>query len=170
MDNDNDGPPPSPQMAANQNQLAITLLNNLLSMQGIENSILSQQSTTPTSPTSSQPSYNPQLLLEQQIKLTQLQQLQQLQSQIFQQQVPFSLITFFVPFFQIAYFLLLRSPLSVVNLLWHPSSTAPDLRIINLKINISSPVYKLQVPSHAVYLSLYFFLRNYLFFFFRSFR
>lgn len=32
-------------------------------------------------------SYNPGLLLEQQYKLTQLQQLQQLQNQIFQQQV-----------------------------------------------------------------------------------
>jgi hypothetical protein len=56
-------------------QLNMDLLGNLISMQGIEN-----QSPTPHT------TYNPQLLLEQQFKLTQLQQLQQLQNQIFQQQ------------------------------------------------------------------------------------
>jgi hypothetical protein len=49
----------------------------LMHMQGIDT----------TTPVSSQSSYNPQSLLEQQFKLTQLQQLQQLQNQIFQQQV-----------------------------------------------------------------------------------
>ncbi|KAF5381254.1 hypothetical protein D9615_008394 [Tricholomella constricta] len=58
-------------------ELSMDMLNNLMSMQGIE--------SQPTSPTS--PQYNPQSLLEQQFKLTQLQQLQQLQNQIFQQQI-----------------------------------------------------------------------------------
>lgn len=105
MDNHihSDSPPPppsspSPHMSVPQNQLAMSLLNNLLQMQGLENTILNQQNTPGTtppasSPNTAQPSYNPQLLLEQQIKLTQLQQLQQLQNQIFQQQV-----TFFFPF------------------------------------------------------------------------
>jgi hypothetical protein len=89
---DDDDAPPSPPMSTPQNQLAISLLNNLLQMQGLENTILNQQNTNTSpspssSPSTTQPSYNPQLLLEQQIKLTQLQQLQQLQSQIFQQQV-----------------------------------------------------------------------------------
>jgi hypothetical protein len=57
-------------------QLNMDLLENMMSMQGIEN----QSPTT-------QATYNPQLLLEQQFKLAQLQQLQQLQNQIFQQQV-----------------------------------------------------------------------------------
>ena len=149
MDNHNDAPPPSPSMSAPQNQLAMSLLNNLLQMQGLENTILNQQSTatTPPSTSSSSPSttqaaYNPQLLLEQQIKLTQLQQLQQLQSQIFQQQVLFLPIMRFI----VIYSFRVRSPLSVVNLLLRLSSTLRDLRIINLMINISLPVYKLQVP------------------------
>ncbi|KAG6873664.1 hypothetical protein C0995_012598 [Termitomyces sp. Mi166 len=56
--------------------LNVDMLNNLMSMQGIE--------SAPTSPTS--PQYNAQALLEHQFKLAQLQQLQQLQNQIFQQQ------------------------------------------------------------------------------------
>ena len=79
----------------------MSLLNNIIQMQGLENSIAmssspssnnpasSSSNTTTTGPSnssSSPPSYNPQLL-EQQIKLSQLQQLQQLQNQIFQQQV-----------------------------------------------------------------------------------
>jgi hypothetical protein len=99
MDNHNDccpSPPPQP-MSSPQNQLTLNLLNNLLQMQGLDNSIVNQQQPTAASPSTSQPtspsgtttsSYNPQLL-EQQIKLTQLQQLQQLQNQIFQQQVLF---------------------------------------------------------------------------------
>lgn len=74
-------------MSAPQNQLAISLLNNLLQMQGLENAQSTATTPTSSSPSTAQPSYNPQLLLEQQIKLTQLQQLQQLQNQIFQQQV-----------------------------------------------------------------------------------
>ncbi|GLB42027.1 hypothetical protein LshimejAT787_1100420 [Lyophyllum shimeji] len=67
-----------PSMPQNVNpQLSMDMLNNLMSMQGIE--------SQPTSPTS--PHYNPQTLLEQQFKLTQLQQLQQLQNQILQQQI-----------------------------------------------------------------------------------
>ncbi|KAG6864998.1 hypothetical protein C0991_005733 [Blastosporella zonata] len=58
-------------------QLSMDMLNNLMSMQGIET-----QTASPTSPT-----YNAQTLMEQQFKLTQLQQLQQLQNQIFQQQI-----------------------------------------------------------------------------------
>ncbi|RDB30824.1 hypothetical protein Hypma_005795 [Hypsizygus marmoreus] len=58
-------------------QLAMDMLGNMMQMQGIES-----QNNTPASP-----SYNPQSLLEQQFKLTQLQQLQQLQNQIFQQQI-----------------------------------------------------------------------------------
>lgn len=116
MDKDNDGSPPP--MSAPQNQLAINLLNNLLQMQGLENTILAQQTaaTTPatspsSSPSTTQAAYNPQLLLEQQIKLTQLQQLQQLQSQIFQQQVLFSIWPFFIQLLTIR----VRLPLSVVN-------------------------------------------------------
>ena len=105
-------PPQSPN-----SQMTMSLLNNLIQMQGLENSIAQQQvagsmsqstsssspssssnnpgssNTTSTAPaSSSSPSsnstYNPQML-EQQIKLSQLQQLQQLQNQIFQQQVMF---------------------------------------------------------------------------------
>jgi len=105
-------PPQSPN-----SQLTMSLLNNLIQMQGLENSIAQQQlagsmpqpssSSSPSSssnnpgssstistapPSSSSPSsnssYNAQML-EQQIKLSQLQQLQQLQNQIFQQQVMF---------------------------------------------------------------------------------
>ncbi|KAG6808582.1 hypothetical protein H0H92_003648 [Tricholoma furcatifolium] len=65
---------PSPM---NPPQLGMDMLNNLMSMQGIES-----QAQTPSSP-----QYNSQQLLEQQFKLTQLQQLQQLQNQIFQQQI-----------------------------------------------------------------------------------
>ena len=150
MDNHIDSPtsPPSPPMSAPQNQLAMSLLNNLLQMQGLENTMLNQQNsaTTPPTTTSSSPSttYNPQLLLEQQIKLTQLQQLQQLQNQIFQQQV---LVLPHSSFYsKILTYFQHRSLLSVANLLSHLSSTLPDLRIINLKINMSLPVYRPQVP------------------------
>ncbi|KAG5646772.1 hypothetical protein DXG03_002460 [Asterophora parasitica] len=70
-------------------ELSMDMLNNLMSMRGIE--------AQPTSPTS--PQYNPTSILEQQFKLTQLQQLQQLQNQIFQQQVRWgvlSLRSFFI--------------------------------------------------------------------------
>ena len=114
---------PSPLMSGTQNQLAMSLLNNLLQMQGLENTMLNQQNSTPppssSSPNTTQPSYNPQLLLEQQIKLTQLQQLQQLQNQIFQQQVLFFP---FQPHSSFGYLLFeFRSLLSVVNLLFRPS-------------------------------------------------
>ncbi|KAG6868533.1 hypothetical protein C0993_001421 [Termitomyces sp. T159_Od127] len=66
----------SMRLPSNQS-LNLDLLNNLIAMQGIE--------SAPTSPTS--PRYNAQTLLEHQFKLTQLQQLQQLQNQIFQQQI-----------------------------------------------------------------------------------
>lgn len=58
--------------------LDMDLLGNLMAMQGMETqaALMSNQ----------QAPYNPQALLEQQFKLTQLQQLQQLQNQIFQQQ------------------------------------------------------------------------------------
>lgn len=83
-----ESPPPSPPMSAPQNQLAMSLLNNLLQMQGLESTILNQQNTaTPSTTSSSSTTQASHLLLEQQIKLTQLQQLQQLQNQIFQQQV-----------------------------------------------------------------------------------
>ena len=58
--------------------LDMDVMGNFMSMQGIE----SQQGLSPT-----QAPYNPQMLLEQQFKVTQLQQLQQLQNQIFLQQV-----------------------------------------------------------------------------------
>lgn len=59
-------------------QLTMEMLGSMMQIQGIES-----QTTSPTSP---QP-FNPQSMLEQQFKLTQLQQLQQLQNHIFQQQV-----------------------------------------------------------------------------------
>jgi hypothetical protein len=59
-------------------QVNMDLLGNLMTAQGIEGQ-----------PNPSQ-QYTPQLLLEQQFKLTQLQQLLQLQNQIFQQQVRLS--------------------------------------------------------------------------------
>lgn len=59
-------------------RLDMELLGNLMAMQGIEGQPGSNHQ---------QPQYTPQLLLEQQFKLSQLQQLQQLQHQIFQQQV-----------------------------------------------------------------------------------
>jgi hypothetical protein len=59
-------------------RLDMELLGNLMAMQGIEGQ---------PGPNHQHPQYTPQLLLEQQFKLTQLQQLQQLQHQIFQQQV-----------------------------------------------------------------------------------
>ncbi len=89
----------SPSMNSQQPQLMMTsatmpsqmdmeMLGNLMSLQGINspNDIsqrppLSPQFSTNTGATS------PQLLMEQQFKLAQLQQLQQLQNQIFQQQV-----------------------------------------------------------------------------------
>jgi hypothetical protein len=117
-------PPQSPN-----SQLTMSLLNNLIQIQGLENSIAQQQlagsmpqpssssspsssnnlgssSTTSTAPASSSSpssnsSYNPQML-EQQIKLSQLQQLQQLQNQIFQQQV----MNFFLEFIFLFFFFL----------------------------------------------------------------
>ncbi|PBK78029.1 hypothetical protein ARMSODRAFT_946887 [Armillaria solidipes] len=89
----------SPSMNSQQPQLMMTsatmpsqmdmeMLGNLMSLQGIN----SPNDISPTSP--SQPQFNtntgatsPQLLMEQQFKLAQLQQLQQLQNQIFQQQI-----------------------------------------------------------------------------------
>jgi hypothetical protein len=58
--------------------LDMDVVGNFMTMQGIEG----QQPLSP-----SQAAYNPQALLEQQFKATQLQQLQQLQNQIFLQQV-----------------------------------------------------------------------------------
>ncbi|KII87598.1 hypothetical protein PLICRDRAFT_54681 [Plicaturopsis crispa FD-325 SS-3] len=59
-------------------QIQTEILGNMMAMQGVDG----QQSLSPQSQYSS-----PQLLLEQQFKLNQLQQLQQLQNQIFQQQI-----------------------------------------------------------------------------------
>lgn len=68
------------QPSSNTNMpLDMDLLGNLMGMQGIE--------TQAAMMSNQQAPYNPQVLLEQQFKLTQLQQLQQLQNQIFQQQV-----------------------------------------------------------------------------------
>jgi hypothetical protein len=58
--------------------LDMDVMGNFMAMQGIE----AQQALSP-----SQGPYNPQMLLEQQFKVTQLQHLQQLQNQIFLQQV-----------------------------------------------------------------------------------
>lgn len=69
-----------------RSQINMDLLGSLMQMQGID----SPSSATMSPQTSS---YNPQLMLEQQFKLSQLQQLQQLQNQIFQQQA--SIIIFF---------------------------------------------------------------------------
>jgi hypothetical protein len=66
--------PVNPQLNLN-NQLE--LLGNMMALQGMDSAANLSQ-------------YNPQLLLEQHVKLTQLQQLQQLQNHIFQQQVSVS--------------------------------------------------------------------------------
>lgn len=63
---------------SNMSNLEMDALGNFMAMQGIE---------SPPALSPSQAPYNPQVLLEQQIKVTQLQQLQQLQNQIFMQQV-----------------------------------------------------------------------------------
>jgi hypothetical protein len=70
----------SSSMNVNNTNLSMDMdvVSNFMAMQGIEG----QQPLSP-----SQTSYNPQALLEQQFKVTQLQQLQQLQNQIFLQQV-----------------------------------------------------------------------------------
>lgn len=87
--------PASPSSSAGQapqspnTQLTMNLLNNLLQIQGLENSIVQGSSSQGSSANSTSPA-NPfpnHVMLEQQIKLSQLQQLQQLQNQIFQQQV-----------------------------------------------------------------------------------
>ncbi len=85
---------PLPQ-SPNNSQLNMSLINNLIQMQGLENSIIQQQLSTASSSSAGQnastqsprAAYNSQLLLEHQIKMAQLQQLQHLQKQIFQQQV-----------------------------------------------------------------------------------
>ncbi|KAH9478726.1 hypothetical protein JR316_0009186 [Psilocybe cubensis] len=79
------------------NALAMNLLQNLMQIQGLENNIVQQQLSSSIIPgagsgpnTTQVPqtfTNNSALLLEQQIKLSQLQQLQQLQNQIFQQQI-----------------------------------------------------------------------------------
>jgi len=94
------GSPPvsRPALSLGSNpQLTMGLINNFIQMHGLENSIVQQQLSQNSSssaghgqnPANQSPrtADNSQLLLEQQIKLTQLQQLQQLQNQIFQQQV-----------------------------------------------------------------------------------
>lgn len=68
-----------PMHAANGAPTEMDLIGSFMAMQGID----TQSALSP----SAQSSYNPQMLLEQQFKLNQLQQLQQLQNQIFQQQV-----------------------------------------------------------------------------------
>jgi len=60
------------------NSPTIDILGTLMQMQGLES-----QATPPAI----SPAFQSQSLLEQQFKLSQLQQLQQLQNQIFQQQV-----------------------------------------------------------------------------------
>jgi hypothetical protein len=87
------GGPPPPQttnvplspVSNLQNQLTMNMLNNMLQIQHVGDQltgITAQQ--TP----GSNMQYHPQaIFVEQQFKLSQLQQLQQLQNQIFQQQV-----------------------------------------------------------------------------------
>lgn len=65
--------------SGNGTPMDMDLIGSFLAMQGVE----SQGALTPGTHTP----YNPATVLEQQFKLTQLQQLQQLQNQIFQQQV-----------------------------------------------------------------------------------
>jgi hypothetical protein len=85
--------PPMPQ-SPNNSQLNMSLINNLIQLQGLENSIDQPQQLSTASSSSAagqnaspKATYNSQLLLEHQIKMAQLQQLQHLQKQIFQQQV-----------------------------------------------------------------------------------
>jgi hypothetical protein len=90
-------PVPSIPQSPNNSQLNMSLINNLIQMQGLENSIVQQQQLSTASSSSAagqnastqspRATYNSQLLLEHQIKMAQLQQLQHLQKQIFQQQV-----------------------------------------------------------------------------------
>ncbi|TFK37996.1 hypothetical protein BDQ12DRAFT_698896 [Crucibulum laeve] len=69
-------------------QLTMNMLGNLMQMQELGGSSQGQgQGQGQGAQGGGGGAYNPQLLLEQQFKLTQLQQLQQLQNQIFQQQV-----------------------------------------------------------------------------------
>lgn len=71
-------------------QLDMEMLGNLMSMQGLtslHHHQLGAASTSQSHFPSTSNTANPQMMMEQQFKLAQLQQLQQLQNQIFQQQV-----------------------------------------------------------------------------------
>ncbi len=91
----------SQQSLASSQQVNIEMLNLMASMQAMDSSLaLPSQSQAQTQQQQQQqpPSLNPQLLLEQQFKFNQLRQLQQLQQQIFQQQVSWCVsVTMFVP-------------------------------------------------------------------------
>jgi len=71
-----------------QNQLTMNMLNNMMQIQNVGDQLagITAQQTQGVGPSNMQ--YNPQaMFVEQQFKLSQLQQLQQLQNQIFQHQV-----------------------------------------------------------------------------------
>lgn len=71
-------------------QLDMEMLGNLMSMQGLASPHHHQLGAASPSQShfpSTSNTANPQMIMEQQFKLAQLQQLQQLQNQIFQQQV-----------------------------------------------------------------------------------
>jgi hypothetical protein len=77
------GPTSGPNL---QSQLSMNMLNNMMQIQSVGENLagmLGQGSQ------GSNVQFNPQAMFEQQFKLTQLQQLQQLQNQIFQQQVSY---------------------------------------------------------------------------------
>ncbi|TFK63962.1 hypothetical protein BDN72DRAFT_889718 [Pluteus cervinus] len=81
---------PSQSQQSHQNsQYAMDLIGNLMQMQSIELPPATASNSQSMNPSNSPATtaYSPQFILEQQIKLTQLQQLQQLQNQIFQQQM-----------------------------------------------------------------------------------
>lgn len=89
------GAPPPPQATnvplspgANlQNQLTMNMLNNMLQIQHVGDQLTGITAQQTSGGGSANVQYNSQAVFEQQFKLSQLQQLQQLQNQIFQHQV-----------------------------------------------------------------------------------
>jgi len=71
-----------------ENQLNMNMFNNMMQIQSVGDTLIGMAGQNSQGPSNSQ--FNAQTVFEQ-FKITQLQQLQQLQNQIFQQQVCFTL-------------------------------------------------------------------------------